>query len=404
MEFKDFLNICKTYFMSDITISEFMMNFFGDLASVEDKCTVNSACPFQKETNSRKATQVFYGERPMSKADASFMKAHFHEENLIEMVNKLDECVQQNLVDELSPHIKEVNLLNLPEKMCSLFRDFMDEMSGKKRESSNLKENLDLSNDEKKKGKDSKEIFDSNTISSARKFSIDHEEEKELFILCQIAEYINPFHKHVRPLYTEYLEQNDDVRKAIMFLNGIPILKFEPNWEYLYLEKFRNDIKELKLVTDMDLLYDGGKYFHCSRHYADKKLKNKNPRIFPVVPTQTRQRIYKDPYKGDLLNYIDEYLYYKDDKDMFKYVSIPPFDWMIKHLDLMACPEEKLAFWMCKFIWSVCHIIPREIPSRKKVMKDEDDIYVLEPTMDDIIYMEDLYYLTLFVMYNIYSQ
>ena len=397
-----------------MSVPEFMMNFFGDLTSFEGKTDEGESRPFQKETNTRKATKVYYGERPMTRADASYMKAHFNEESLMEKVDGLDECVQQNLADEFVGYGIETDLYKLPKTMCEMFRSFMSEMSVRKtdkRQKSTVKQNCPgcPSNEESKdKSVSKKPEFESSTMALARKFCLDYEDQKKFLVLCQIADYIDPLHKHVRTMYTEYLRQDDEVKRAIMHLNNIPMLEFEPDWEYSYLDEFRKDIKALELVTEKDLLYEGGKYFHRARNYAKLIIREKNPRIFPAVPTRVRRDFFKPPYKDDLLNFIDEYLYYRNDEDTFKYVSVPPFDWMIEYLDLLNCSEESLTYWMCMFIWSACYIIPREITSRqKKVMErdeDENSLYYPSPTIDDIENMEDLYYYTLYVLYNLYSR
>ena len=195
-----------------------------------------------------------------------------------------------------------------------------------------------------------------------------------------------------------------------MYLNNIPILEYKKEWELTYLTEFRNDIKELKLISERDLLYEGGKYFHRARNYADKVIKDKNPRIFPVVPTEIKMTLNNRLYKNDLISYIDEYLYYKDDEEASKYVEIPPFEWMITHLgltDTTVCPEVDLTYWMCMFIWSACYIIPREISERQKIEEveadEEDELYYPSPTIEDVTYMEDLYYFTLYVLHNLYS-
>ncbi|MBR5658586.1 MAG: hypothetical protein IKX10_04225 [Lachnospiraceae bacterium] len=407
MEFKDYLKICKTFFMSEMTVPEFMMNFFCDLASSEDVDDESEACPFQKETNYRKSSKVYYGERPMTRTDAYYMKTHFNEEALIEKINDLEEHVQQNLADELTDHGIDADIWNLSDVMCDLFRGYMDEMSRKMVHKSKKNDHSACTTpEEAHSSKKTKLIFDSKTMELARNFCIDHENEKRLFILCQIADYIDPLHQHVRSLYTEYLRQNDEVKNAIMVLNNIPLLQFEKDWEYDYLDVFRNDIRELKLVTEKDLLYEGGKYFHRARNYPKIVFRNVNPRIFPIVP---RDMISKQIDKGDLLSYIDEYLYYKDNEKYFKYVNVPPFDWMIEHLNLLNCSEEELAYWMCLFIRSACLIIPREIPARQKPEKeydedaDEDECFFLTPGLNDLETMEDLYYSTLYIFHDLYS-
>ncbi len=79
---------------------------------------------------------------------------------------------------------------------------------------------------------------------------------------------------------------------------------------------------------------------------------------------------------------------------------------MIEHLNLLECSDENLAYWMCIFIYSACCIIPREIPERQrsKEYDEGDELYYYSPVLEDIDTLEDLYYLTLYVLHNLYSR
>jgi hypothetical protein len=394
MRFFEFLKICKAYLMDDMSVHDFMSAFFAEITACDEGDALNETCPFQKISDKSKAKKVFYGERELSKKDAIYVKSHFDEEAFMSLIESRPDYIQQNLIDELKRHKIEVDFSMLTQKMCSMFREYMDDILDRKTEkqiAKVIKEESDVPT--KQIVEDS---VDSETLKLARNFCIDFEEQRDLIILCQMAKYIDPLHKHVRPMYTEYLRQSEEVQREIMSLCNIPMLQFEEGWEYKYLDMFRDDIKRLELVTEKDLLYDGGKYFHRAKRYAEIEIDEYNTRIFPVVHTKCMAALFTSPY-GDLLNYIDEYLYYQGNEEAMKTVGQPPFDWMIDNLGLLSCPEEDLTYWMCVFIYSACMIIPREIKKEKRIRNDFSI-----PQISDAKYMEDLYYSALMALYELY--
>lgn len=394
MEFYEFLKICKAYLMEEMSVHDFMSGFFATITACDEGEDLNEACPFQKLSDKSKAKKVFYGERRMTEKDAIYVKSHFDEEAFMSLIENRPEHIQQNLIDELGRHKIEVDFSMLPQMMCRMFRGYMDEIQDRKKEKKTAKviEKESVTPNKQSLG----DLVDSETIKLARNFCIDYEEQRDLIILCQMANYIDPLHKHVRPMYTEYLRQSPEVQKEIMSLCNIPMLQFETDWEYKCLDIFRDDIKKLRLVTEKDLLYDGGKYFHRAKRYSEMEIDECNPRIFPAVHTKTMAALLTNPY-GDLLSYIDEYLYYQGNEEAMKMVGQPPFDWMIDNLGLLSCPEEDLTYWTCIFIYSACMIIPREI---KRETEPKEDFSI--PQLSDVRYMEDLYYVALMALYELY--
>lgn len=238
----------------------------------------------------------------------------------------------------------------------------------------------------------SQENIDEEATIEARKFLLKYEEQKNLIVLCQVANYISPNQNHFRQMYTDYILCKKSVQKEIMRLMELPFYNFEPNgWEYKYLSYMEEDCEKYKL-SSQHFLYDGGKYFHRITHYSYITNENMNPRIFPRVPS--RFNIKNTP--NNLLGYIDEYLYWKDDSDKFQYVSTPPMDY-IDHL----CDDynsDSYLYWVNMFVMSACLVLRRE-----KVMTYEDTINWTTPAFEELKTYEDLYFaslLTLYVFYN----
>ncbi len=396
LTFSAYLSICKSYLMNNGTVGDFMLDFFAKIA-VADGEDVDENCPFQKESDRRKAEKVFSGERALPKKDALFMKSHFNEDAFFRLFENLPEHMQQNLIDEIGKYGLKTDFQSLPKTMCDLFRDYIIGISEKK--TSNDKDNSKrIKNDvpQEKLSNERNIHISSTAMTEAKRFCIAYEDNKQLFVLCQIARQIAPLHKHVRSMYTDYLNNSAETQDAIMGLCDIPVLKFETDWEDTYLTYFKEDIKKLHLVSKKDLLYEGGKYFHRAKLYPSIEVNGINTRIFPSagicedVNNLTGKRT-------NLVGFIDEYIYCRDNKIKNDITIITPFDWMIENLDLLNCSEDELTFWMCLFIYSACYIIPRDY-GRKNV----NDLVFTTPSFTYLSTLEDLYYATLLVLYDIY--
>ena len=402
MGFRDFLDFINTYFYDNTSHPAFMRVFFSTITSNDDLSVIESS-PFESDAFDEKAKKI-RARNQLSKRDAIFVKSHFNENNFFGLIDSklqdMDDYVRINLENELQKFYPEfTHNSDISPIICQLFLRYIDEMANKKRsprsdKSGNKKSKSTKTSVIEKNDIEGEISFDDQTMTLARNFCIDHEEEKEIIPLCQIGYYIDPLHKHNREMYTEYNRLNKNVQKAIMFLNEIPVYEFEENWEYKYLELFREDAKKQKLIKEKDLLYDGGKYFHRAKKYSDIILNDANPLIFPAIPNR-----FIGDRQMDLIYYIDEYLYYRKDKEVKKKLpKEPPFEWMIKNLGLLGCPEDQLTYYMCLYIYSACHLIPREY-GRKKL----EEISYTAPNLEYSETMEDFYYAALMTLYNIYS-
>ena len=402
MEFCDFLEFINTYFFDNKSYSAFMYEFFSTITSDDDLSAMESS-PFESDTFVAKAKKMQNGGRQLSKNDAIFVKSHFNENNFVglidEKLQEMPDYIRNNLESDLQNFYPEFDRKeDVSSIICHVFLEYIDKMANKKRSprsSKSVEKNATASKTSTIENKDieADSAFDDQTLTLARNFCIDHEEEKELFPLCQIGNYIDSLHKHNREMYTEYNRLGRNVQKAIMFLNEIPFYEFEEYWEYKYLELFREDTKKLNLVKEKDLLYDGGKYFHRAKDYADITLNDSNPLIFPAIPNR-----FIGNRQMDLIYYIDEYLYYRNDKEVKKKLTKePPFEWMINNLGLLDCPEDQLTYYMCLYIYSACHVIPREYGR-----KNPEEISFTTPNLEYIETMEDFYYAALLALYNIY--
>ncbi len=385
-------------------LEDFMYEFFTTITTDEDTQTDESS-PFEADGFDAKARKVYYGDRSLPKKDANYVKSHFNENAFLSLLenrfSKMDEHVQINFENALKEYSPEKNNKGDPAVFaCDIFTEFIDEIINKKRALPNnkgLESNSDFIEPDITNNTvidiKSNSSFDEQTLTLAKNFCIDHETEKELIPLCQIGNYINPLHKHVREMYTEYNRLSKNVQKAIMYLSEIPFYEFEEGWEYSYLKLFSEDAKKLNLSTELDLLYDGGKYFHRAKKYSDITLDNSNPLIFPAIPNK-----FTGNRQVDLMYYIEEYLFYRNNKEFKeKLTEEVPFEWMKTNLGLEYCPEDQLTYYMCLYIYSASHVITREYGR-----KNPEEISFTTPNLEDIETMEDFYYAALMALYNIY--
>ena len=407
MTFNEYLHCINKLFMNGKNYEEFMYEFFTLITS-ETKSNPDKSSPFESDSFLDKAKNIYYGQRTFPKKDAEYIKKHFNKKAfdsfIKDSLSKMPKHVQINVIKELQEFDGRINEKNISNKLSEKFLKYIDEIINKERKKRVTKDTFSVTNAPSISNDSASETvenniktnsFDEQTLTVARNFCIDHEEEKELIPLCQIGFNLNPLHKHFREMYTEYNRLNTSEQKAIMALNDIPYYKFEDDWEYIYLNLFREDIAKLKLINESDLLHDAGKYFHHAFRYADTILTESNPRVFPAVP----HPFIFDRDKSDLINYIDEYLFYQGNDEAMEIVGEPPFEWMIYHMDLRGCPDDQLAYYMCLFIYSACHVIPREYGRKKP-----EEILFTAPNFEDIKTMEDFYYAALMSLYNIYSE
>ena len=403
MKIHEFIQICHSYLGDGENKTEFMQEFFRSITLDSDDKT-NFICPFTSKEEAKKAQMVYSGKRDLTKNDAIFLKGHFREDLLMNKIEELPESVLQSLVDDLKKYDIDSNIHIVSESMCQLFRDIInyrinffskDDITEIKRKKNDKSERAHEKNDITSPNilnfEEELIKISSNDIDIARNFCIDHEEEKELFPLCQVAFNLNPRHNYIRKMYTEYNRLSEDVRKAIMFMNEIPIYNFDSEWQYCLLADFTQDIEKYKL-SDRDMFYDGGKYFHNASKYPNYVIDGPDPFIFPATPNFRP----KGPI-GNLRNYIDEYIYYLGNEEAMKYVGEPPLTWMIYNLDLLECPEDDMMFWMNLFVYSACHVIARyeNNPSRQYNSFFVPSLYELET-------LEDLYFAALLSLFETY--
>lgn len=387
MIISEYLKLCHDYIMPQKkSIVEFMIDFFIAITiECPDEVEEAEYYIFYNTDKPDKAKKVYSGTRNLSKRDTRFMKNHFDEERLMELIEKMEPYAQQQLMDALGKYDIDTDYSNLSEKMCRLFVEILDSQRTTKKETS----------EEKNKRVEliEKYTYSDEIIDKARRFCRKYNDQLSLLPLCQIALNISPINPCNREMYNAFIEADKPVRDAIMQINSIPIFEFRDNWEFCYLNWFDEDIKKLGL-SSISIFYDNGKYFHNIIHYPDYVPEDMDPYGFPKVPNRYAVNLKYN----NLVGYIDEFIYYKNDEKLKKYVHEAPLDYLWRVKSLAECPEKDIVFWLNLFVYSACFVIPREFRKKKT-----QTIRYNAPSLYEIKTYEDLYFSSLMCLYDVYN-
>ena len=122
-------------------------------------------------------------------------------------------------------------------------------------------------------------------------------------------------------------------------------------------------------------------------NYAGEPISAHLERVFQ--PTVINPILFGN-HKLDIPDLVDEYIYYKDN-DKYKKDLEPPMDFLWRELDLGSCDESRLVIVLALFIIGACSSIPHE-----------NGVVIGKPSLRSIKTAEDLYYMTLLVLYEKY--
>lgn len=210
----------------------------------------------------------------------------------------------------------------------------------------------------------------------ARQFCIEHEEERSLLPLCQMAMKLNPLHNHHRKMFNDFNILSEEIQHEIFLISNVCEVQFEDGWLDKYICMFEDDIEKYKL-SSRKFLYDGAKYMTAAIHYSDKKWEDMNPYIFP--------RAYTLKTFGDLKASLSDYIYdYMEGETIDGESMAVPMDLLWEAFNLGGCKEEMMTFWVNRFVLSTCYCL-----SNSDVRSEEKADFVEETCFESL---EDLYY------------
>lgn len=238
---------------------------------------------------------------------------------------------------------------------------------------------------------------DEDVLLEAQRFCVKYEDEIGLLPLCQIAYNVDPTHKNVRQMYTDYILSPTKVKRKILQLKEIPLLRFRDGWIDESVDKYDKQILEMGLAT-RSFLYDGAKYFHRAYwDYSDCRIVEFDPRIFePLFKSNDFVGKCLEKYGSTISAYIGDYLWYK--KNQPNKILVNPMDYLWKHQQLGSCPEAEMTYWVCLFIIrSAYTMIPEDYFPVDKLWENVNIQDKLIKTQ------EDMYYYALFRLYEVYE-
>ncbi len=236
---------------------------------------------------------------------------------------------------------------------------------------------------------------DEEILSDARRFCLIHEDEIRLLPLCQMAFNVDPTHKNVRPMYTEYILLPQKVKSKVLEIKGLPTFEFTKDWIDEAISKYDQQILDMGLAT-RSFLYEGAKYFHRAyERYSSMHIVEYNPRLFEPLFTEGFTAGYIKKNKSTLGSYIGDFLWYKVNKPEKKVMN--PMDYLWKDRELGSCPEPEITYWVCLFIILSCYSIMDDsilVDDRWQNVSIDDDLIETQ---------EDMYYYALLQLYMTYE-
>ena len=237
---------------------------------------------------------------------------------------------------------------------------------------------------------------DEDVLLEAQRFCIKYEKEIGLLPLCQIAYNVDPTHKNVRPMYTDYVLCPAKVKRKILQLKGIPKLVFRENWIDDVVNRYDKQILEMGLAS-RTFLYEGAKYFHRAYwYYSDCEIVEFDPYIFDTLfKSNGFAGKYFETHGNSISAYVGDYLWYKRNEPQKELVN--PMDYLWEHRQLGSCPEPEMTYWVCLFIIVTSYALMGETYPKDELWENVNISIELIKTQ------EDMYYYALLQLYEVYE-
>lgn len=330
--------------------------------------------------------RIFRGTNPFPKNKAKYIYLHKDESRLSSYLQKMGDNIIYNIEAEIQTqedsYQHDDSCFNLSKLLFEKTHNIYVKTS---------KKNCD--NTEKAEE-------DENLYRQAQAFCIEHEEEIELLPLCQIASFLNPLHKYVRQMFTDYCKCSAAVKKKILQINNCKELIFsDKNWISKSLDLYDKKIHEMKLCT-VNFLYDGGKYFHRAfQRYSDIFVEY-DPWVFdPLIKMEPVP--FKKDYKCNFRIWTSNYIELINSNTKEDIIS--PIDSMWAYCRNANVPEDEVTYWVCMSMIATCSLLNDHIGGITK--HDEIDLYDVDlgDSEDLINSQEDMYLyalLELFILFN----
>ena len=370
----ELIEILDIIFQCSLT-DESRVNFMLEL--IDNMIIEGAKNPFEDSAEDT-LNRIFLGTNSFPKAKAKNIYSHKDEVRLSSYIRGLGESVVFNIEERLQKIDDSYEQDSSCYKLAEIIFEKLSMISEKAHKIKVTEPKVTV--------KDNEEIF-----RQAQAFCIEHEDELELLPLCQIAVFLNPMHKYVRDMYTDYCKCSVAVRKKILELNDCRSLEFpDEGWTAKSVELFDKKIHDKKLCT-VNYLYNDAKYFHRAfKRYSEYQVKF-DPWIFePLIKYESP--LFDKERKCNFYVYISDYLELLESGSEIK--DAPPLDAMWAYC--VNAKEHEVTYWVCMAMIAVC----------PQLVDDEDDICGVDlgDGIGLINTQEDMYLYALLELYKLFCK
>lgn len=238
---------------------------------------------------------------------------------------------------------------------------------------------------------DEKNDIDESDEITAKAFLMDHETERELIPLCQVAALYSPEHKHVRTMYNRFILLPKRIQKHILKSCDAEKMSYIDSLHTSEaVDFFCKDLERFELSSKR-YLYVFGQYLYRAFYSYSKCSIDKYDNYSFIRLCKSSLKVFENT-GASIDSYIDDYLWMKDKN--IKSEALPPMDYLWIEKDFGSCKEEELTYWLCRFVIGVCNNLFYRINKTDLDLLFVDDQYAET--------QEDLYYCVLHALYNLY--
>lgn len=217
----------------------------------------------------------------------------------------------------------------------------------------------------------------------ARQFIIDHEEEKNLVPLCQVAFLYHPNHKHVRPMYTEYCLLSSNVRRYVLQLcDSHEMIDVSSLYVERNINLFCDDLRKYVLSSERYIYMFRQYLFRAFECYSDCVITHYCTELFARLNKSSKHPFMTSDYSS-LEQYIYDYMINQEQNTNKK--AQPPMDYLVERVNLLSCNEEALTFWLCRFVIDACNNLFCKITTQDISYSIIDD--QTAETQEDLFYI-----------------
>lgn len=396
MEFKKIFNPLKKCLGDGHNRQYFFRDLMAMITTVSEVEWGTELDPNTKRTNDNTINNFI--KRGLSKTFAQSIVNRLTPERLEDQVNELPDVTRAALAKELSVYDDSINADNVGKCVADMMVDIItvsaglsseEEIAAKKEEIKSSKPKSESKAAINSTGTDG---MDESDEIQAKSFLINHEKERELIPLCQIALLYSPAHKHIRSMYTEFILLPKRIQRYILKECGAEILAD--------MDSLHSDESIDWLCDDLDVfelsskcyLYMFDQYLYRAFHYySECSIKGYDNYSFITLCKHDFSAIMNNDHNS-LDKYIDDYLWMQDNK--IKTEALPPMDYLWLEKDFGSCKEKDLTYWLCRFVIDACNnLLPRV---------KEKEFYYIVVNDQYAETQEDLYYCALNALYNLY--